>query len=535
MTRFGSLILAVSFLVSGCDGSTSTLPASSATAVKAVTRARLETEPTACTPTGAHAQHATLGVPCSACHGAGGKYVFAPITLGGGMTTEGGTMQQTDTTTNCTVACHGTAPIAWNHGPISCTGCHAGIVVAGAMSSHVANAEDPVAGRAECQGCHLMDSHGSGTVVLATADGTRVAGPGQPEVEAFCASCHDGAGKLIGDRAPPPILAFWTTAGDPHGVAGTTASLGCTTCHSAHSSTQAWLIAPVIDGTPTTMTTMAPNGVGAEGTCVTCHSTLPRHSASGCLVECHSPHGTGALVGHSVTGAPVPDDYSCFYCHGHSAIKQIRLPNTCNHCHSNSSWWISGRATEAVAPIFTLGPSVTAGTTTATVAWSTSEASDHWVAAAVGTNVTWTGAATKAVSHSVALTGLVVGTSYRLSARSADFFLNTSTSQWFTYTAGGPGVPRLTDEPNVSTGGTSLTVQLVWAAVTNPGALPITYVVEVDDGPAFDSVVATASVTGTNTTFVLPSGATYWWRVRARDSRPYEAISVVDTFTVTKL
>jgi hypothetical protein len=42
-------------------------------------------------------------------------------------------------------------------------------------------------------------------------------------------------------------------------------------------------------------------------------------------------------------------------------------------------------------------------------------------------------------------------------------------------------------------------------------------------------------VTGTSTSFVLPSGATYFWRVRARDSRPYEAISVVDTFTVTKL
>lgn len=531
MTRVASLILAIG-LVAGCNAS-----APPAAAPRAPARARAEAVTLAvCTATGAHAKHATIGLACSACHERGGLYQFAPVTLGGGMTTVGGAIQQTETSTTCTVACHGTSTISWDQGPLSCTGCHADVVMADAASSHVADGQDPVAGRVECQACHLMDSHGSGVVVLATADGARVLvpGSGQPELDQFCASCHDGAGKLVGDRAPPAINDYWSTAGDPHGMAGTTAALACTGCHAAHASLQARLIAPTINGTPTSTTTIAPNGVGAEGTCVTCHTTLPRHSASGCLVECHSH--SGALVGHSVSGTPVPSTYGCFYCHGHGAIEHFQPPSGCKHCHGNSGWRISSKPTEAIAPIIIVGPSVAPGTTAATVTWTTNELADNWVAYAVGDAVKWTGSSLDVTSHSVQLTGLLVGTAYRMAVRSADIFDNAIVSPWVTYTAGGPSVPMLVDESNVDVAATSTAVELVWGAVTNPSALPITYVVEVDDGPAFDSLVATASVANaTRTTFTLASGATFYWRVRARDTRPYESVSAVDAFTVNKL
>jgi hypothetical protein len=542
--------LIVAGLVTGCNASSQSEPSVPAPAREPATVAKPEGAPalrltgvrgataadTVVAVSDPHAKHATFGLECETCHaGGGGCFEFAPVTFGPVMTTVGGVMEKTATTTTCTVSCHGPNPIAWDAGSLSCTDCHTGLFVANAASSHVLSPFDPVTARGECEGCHAMNSHGSGVATLTTGEGVRVSATDPAQIDEFCASCHDGSGRLLGDRVPPPVIAFWNPSGDPHGVAGTTPKLGCTRCHSAHASPQSWLIAATIDGTSTTAMGLQPNGVGAEATCVACHPA-PRHQASGCLTQCHDPHGLGLTIGHSPSAPPVPNTYGCFYCHGHDGIQHFRSPaNTCNHCHSNSMWWINGRPTESVPPIIT-GPSVASGLTTATVTWTTNEGGDSWAAYALGSSVQWAGSAREDSSHSVALSGLQTGKAYQVAVRSADAFENASTSQWFTYTAGGPGVAMLFDRTDLSVTTTAASVVLTWRAVTSPSALALTYVIEVDDSTAFDSLVATKTLSsGTRTSVTLPSGATYYWRVRVRDTQGWESISASDAFKVTKL
>jgi predicted CXXCH cytochrome family protein len=522
-----SLVVVCACAPGGDDPSRATASSASKPRADVVTSRASIASAGVCVPTGAHGKHETLGLACSDCHAGGGVYAFSGVILPDGSTTAGGTMTNTPGTpghtagsTSCSVSCHGDATPAWNQGPLACTGCHGSIAnqLVAARSTHAAPSGDIATQRAACQACHLVDAHRSGVVRLATADGAVVSlTGGTGEADSFCVSCHDGIGKGIAGKPPPVLNGFSTT--DPHGAAGTTAALACTSCHAAHGSKNELLL---VDTNNATGGTVERGGVGTLQVCSKCHTTTPPHQAQGCLTQCHSH--TDVPLGHP-TADPVKPSFPCFYCHTHRGVVHFQYPSGCNHCHSNGGWLPP--TVEVVPPAIT-NATISGTTTSATVAWSTNEFADSWVAAGSGgvfRSVTDTRDLT---TRSLQLTGLTTGTFYTIELRSADKYRNVATAS-AGFTPGGPSAPVLVDEYHAF-GLTSADVEFRWNAVSGTG---LQYRVEVAATPAFVDPIVSPWQATTSYRVTLASAKTYHWRVRARNASGYESLSFTDAVEVS--
>ncbi len=221
-------------LTSGCDG---TGGDGAATGRRLASRgSALVTGPSpggpTCSSSDIHATHQTAGFACTVCHPCGGQYGFTSVYQfpSGQTSTAGGTITPgnptTQTQTSCTVACHyplGTPAhsISWNAGQLLCTSCHA---ISSLVPVHPAVSPD--ATRADCQVCHIMTSHMSGTPKIFGHDPNTWMDQTSPGFHAYtanagiayCQQCHlpDLSGGITNvacaqchDQNLPPGVTTW--------------------------------------------------------------------------------------------------------------------------------------------------------------------------------------------------------------------------------------------------------------------------------------------------------------------------------------
>jgi predicted CXXCH cytochrome family protein len=483
-----------------------------------------------CSPTGAHGAHEITA--CTTCHACGGTYGFSVVTLSGGTTTDGGQLTRGNPTT-CSVGCHnvsGVTPapvIAWNAtGPLACTSCH--VQPSGSLTRHAIPQADPLADRAGCQACHVLDQHLSGTVRIDTGSGVIDANRNDPAaLSAVCQNCHNGVGKDI-DGYAPPLLVGWTdsVSGDFHGArAGVGTSLlatlkppfyrgqpplACVYCHQPHSSPNAYLFAAAapIDRA----------GVGAEQLCMNCHDG-DRHG------WCASCHGLD----------PMPSGAPCLYCHGHEGITAGFVwpqyyahdgspapDDLCAHCHSN---W-------APPPLEYIPPTIVNSFVqvqfpapgTAAVMWTTNEPATSFVEWGTGTLDHVTGDRNLVTSHSVTLTALAPATTYQLRARTADAYRNLTRSQLVTFDTPDPTAPPApvtVHMPNTTVCGSPARLTFQWSPVTAPTGNPVQYRLVISPSALFDTLYLDSGwTTATQYTVSFPVTTMYsyyYWRVQASD------------------
>jgi len=186
-----------------------------------------------CAGPGVHDVH-VAEFRCDTCHPTGATFGFdRPYTFPSGLTsTAGGTFVRDAAGVTCTVACHfprggASHPVSWTTpGPLACTACHATDALPAAHPPVAANAT-----RADCQGCHVLDGHMSGPVVV------RGHGPGwadpvnplhAPEANANPASCRGCHGETL-DGGAGRACATCHDVGLPAGVASW--KVNCVMCH----------------------------------------------------------------------------------------------------------------------------------------------------------------------------------------------------------------------------------------------------------------------------------------------------------------
>jgi hypothetical protein len=186
-------------------------------------------------------------------------------------------------------------------------------------------------------------------------------------------------------------------------------------------------------------------------------------------------------------------------------------------------------------------PDATTTSTTATITWVTDEASTSWVDYGFTTEYgASTGSDELTTSHSVQLHSLATMTTYAYRVRSRDACGNeiVSGNDTFVTLEGIPlTAPVLVDEPD-AVSPTDYSTTLEWSAVATTDGDPTSYTVEVDVETDFASPDFTSGWIMTTTWDVtVPTGRTYYWRVRAMDSvdtgisSPWSA---VDAFTVSE-
>ncbi len=186
------------------------------------------------------------------------------------------------------------------------------------------------------------------------------------------------------------------------------------------------------------------------------------------------------------------------------------------------------------------GVSVEVTATTATIEWVTDEPTTTQVL--YGTSAGYGSIHTSedmSREHSVYLTGLEPGTIYHYAARCTDrcrFVVVTQDATFTTLADEAISPPVLVDEPDGTSTG-SYDADLVWYDVTTPSGGPAEYQVEVDDDELFGSVDHSSDwILGTSWSVMVDTGATYFWRVRARDAADPLAVSewsATDAFSVT--
>lgn len=540
------------------------------------------------------------------------------LVLPGGTRTTGAQATVAGASTTCLVACHfplgapaPSAPVAWSVvGPLPCTSCHARIDPGGMVPTPRAgpSLHDPVFSEARppsgepttCFSCHAAAAH----------DATHLTGaPGlvaDRDVNAACIGCHSppsgpGAapegqvlhsGAGVASSRTPPVLPGWSeatidaTSGDfhggrrgtcfdpnrgpvpcapgvvPTGYGGTLkapwargqAAMPCTACHAGHASANAFLLAPVVNGTAIPAGAIDRAGVGAEKLCEACHEG-GRHDR---CKECHTDayvcdQGQCWMDPAANHVDPAPPGSACFWCHGHEGILQWTEPysgqnmqtGNCAHCHS-----FSMPAVDYRPPAISWNGSVTVSSitsTTAKVAWQTDEASTSWVE--YGTAPGWVaGSPSLVASHVVALAGLAPGTTYAWRIRSADAHRNVlqlGTWSFTTTPAGGVPFPDLVPVgwAGVPTPQTTETVALQWHTVASPAGNPVEYRVQLASDETFTTLangsppdsgwipgapgsaadLRTFTVTLTNLpqddcSSATPPSTPYYWRVKARDT-----------------
>lgn len=477
------------------------------------------------TSTDAHGKHASVGFRCETCHACGLFQLDGSIRFPGGTTTSGGQMFLGSPTT-CSVGCHNpfnaaARSVAWSTpGPLACTNCHAlpAPPAGSTRSSHLGGLVDPET-PAPCKSCHLTTRHLSGTIALVTQG---------EDPNARCTDCHDGSGWVVAGRTPPLLVGFSDPAGDWHGAragtgwGGTLAPpyersqppLPCSSCHDAHASGNAFLLASTINGASVPQGRIDRTGVGAEAVCAACHVGA-RHA--GCATnECHRKDG--------VPVDPAPAGRPCFYCHGHEGT--LEWPS-CHGCHNASL-----PAPEYRAPVITHVPGASGvpgdpeapawikvtdvGVTSATIRWGTDEISTSYVEYGEGGPARVSGTRALVADHQVTLTGLSEHTTYVFRVRSSDRMRNVLRSPLLEFTTAwvqGPRAPALVIQTS-----SGLTTTFQWSAVTDPDGDPVQYRVQVDDSPTFASPdVDSGWIGSTSFTAMLTEGRQHS-RVMARDA-----------------
>ncbi|WP_242352446.1 MULTISPECIES: fibronectin type III domain-containing protein [Anaeromyxobacter] len=542
-------------------------PSSGAPAPASVRRTRAAATATAdgpvCRGTGAHDKHGLVGFQCATCHECGGLMQFSSTytlpTSGASISGPENVVTVGANGTTCSVACHNvgglatTQPVDWSApGPLACSSCHSQ-GQAGAFpvrSSHGVDSSSATANRAACQNCHDTSRHVSGTVVI---QGVGALDPNDPaQVDGACKKCHGGRGTAVAGKTPPLLVGYASADGDFHGArAGTgfggsligyargAGPLPCVTCHDAHQSSNAFLFASNVNTSPVADATINRAGVGAEALCERCHSGA-RHAgcnAAGC-------HTTDPVPG----GANKP----CFFCHGHEGIVNFKLPTWadhpvpgvaisdpnayCWHCHT-AGWFPA--APEYVAPTVTNVVVTEVTGTSAKVSWTTNEKATSYVEWGVGTpsNVDGNGLlvtqpcgpGVSTPCREVTLTGLAPLTQYAYRVRSSDAMRNATVSQIYTFTTpdpNAPGQPALTpvDDGAVPYPETAVPVTFQWAAVADPNGDPVEYRIQISSNPGFTAPLVFDGPWTPSTTYAKTftatewPGATYYWRVQARDA-----------------
>jgi hypothetical protein len=398
-------------------------------------QAAAEGDALVCTPTGAHGKHLAMNFACATCHACGYGVDISTITLPGGTTTAGSTVDRSSGTTTCMTGCHAPfgatpQPVAWNAGPRACTDCHSAVVPPGivVVSSH------PGFGTASvtCSSCHDTSAHTSGEVRLIGA------------VDSTCQGCHSGTGStLVG--VTPPLLVGWETgvASDPHGERAGLGyggallppyvrqqpALPCTACHDAHASANPFLFAKAVNGVTMMAGMITRAGEGAEMLCQSCH-VGDRHAK---CAECH-------------VSDPRPAGAPCLSCHTHEGTSWFPWPGgspadyhdqsqntSCSHCHDN---W--ARPVETTPPVI-LYPgneriTVNAAADEATITWDTDEGATSFVEYGTSTLGHVAGDPVITPNHSVRLTGLTENTTYSFRVRSTDVMRNVTLSGVRTFT-----------------------------------------------------------------------------------------------------
>jgi predicted CXXCH cytochrome family protein len=492
-----------------------------------------------CSATDPHSRHVNLGFPCTSCHVTGGQFAFDNHALAGGTPVSGVLTKGTPGTsvTSCAVTCHspfGAPPqtISWDAGPQKCVQCHTRQTLGapGVVSSHAATSEP-----AACQGCHDTSKHTSGAIKLVIGDGT--------PSNASCTGCHSGQGQMLEARTPP-VLVGWDTA-DWHGnrtgagFGGTLLApfargheeLRCRSCHSPHSSDNAFMFEASVNGTAIPAGRIDRAGVGAEALCASCHQGERHQGCQGC---------------HTVDR--VTDGQACFFCHGHEGIVNFPPPvyptnhgpdavGDCKHCHQS---WLS--VPEYNPPVYTAPFKVSAvGTTAATVSWWTNEISTSFLEFGPGDFARVAGNGSLASSHTITLTGLTPHTRYTARARSSDALHNVTRSPVYTFSTGsvgGPPTPVLTDRTDFNSDVTPATTALVWRAVTAPTGHAVQYRAYVSSTPDFSQIVGDSGwIVNQRFDINVPcteTGSMYYWYVVARDVVDgTESGWGLDTFKVT--
>jgi len=559
----------------------------------------------------------------------------AGLTLVGGTRTGGAALWLGAGGPSCLVACHfplgatpATAPVAWSGGgPLPCTSCHARVNPGGQEPSPRAgpSLHDPVFSEARpasgepttCWSCHDDGRHDA-----AHTTGDPATRP-DAALDATCLACHrPPSGPAAGPEGQvlhrgadaassrtPPVLQGWSTAavdatsGDFHGgrrgtcfgpgngpqpcaPAATPTGFGgallppyvrgqpalpCRACHAGHASQNAFLIAPMVNGTALPPGAIDRAGVGAERLCEACHAG-GRHER---CMTCHTdtiicPGGQCYMDPDATHVDPAPAGSACFWCHGHEGILRWTEPYSgadmsrpgdpsCVHCHG-----FSMPPTRTAPPALAVAPAVSGVSAgAASVTWRTDWPTTSWVEYGVDQPGWVTGGATEVGDHTVVLSGLAPGTTYRWRVRSVDAFRNVVRSAVATFTTTAAGAVPIPDLVPVGSTGSVAPVNTVvaslrWYPVASPTGAAVEYRVELASDPGFTSLVNGAPrdsgwIAGTPGTWLgrpalsfpvtltnlpyddctdPPPFVFYWWRVKARDavSGIESDWSVVDRF-----
>ncbi len=183
--------------------------------------------------------------------------------------------------------------------------------------------------------------------------------------------------------------------------------------------------------------------------------------------------------------------------------------------------------------------SVEVTATTATIGWATNEPATTQVLYGTGASYgSLYSSETPTLEHSATITGLAPGTTYHYAARCTDRCLNVMTTPDATFTtlADEPiSPPEIVDELDAVSAG-PFDVELVWYAVDAPGGGPAEYEVQVAADELFESVIHGSDwIPATSWSVMVDTAATYFWRVRARDSGDPSVVSAwsaTDAFSV---
>lgn len=399
-------------------------------------------------------------------------------------------------------------------------------------------------------------------------------------VDSTTGDFHGGRrGTCFGPSGPAPCAPDVT----PTGYGGTLRepysrgepAIPCVTCHAGHASENAFLLAPVVNGVAIPPRSIDRAGVGAEKLCEACHAG-GRHDR---CRECHGAvvceNGQCWMDPSIYSIDPAPAGSACFWCHGHEGIRRWTEPYTgaadhgsgpdsaCTHCHGfgmpATSYALGLGSAPLVSKVVATG---------ATVTWSTTAPASSHVEYGVEFPgyVAGTASETAGGQHTVTLTGLAPATTYVWRVRSVDQFRNAVRSPLGTFTTLavdavpypdlGPVMGAWTTTPD-----TTSTPTLHWYSVSSPSGNPVEYRVELASDPGFTTLengsprdsgwiagaagadyagnpTLTSQVALTNLPqddCSLPEApsATYYWRVKARDTvtGAESAWSAAGTFT----